>query len=225
METRVEIGTYNEGDHLEFGVLDSVGNGYFTTLNYGSTIGYCTAYSGWASIGTGASITGGVNAGDVFTFRIEPGTGSTHTVTVLKNGSQVHQHINRSDAGTFTGNMRPFIGVRPLNSNGSAYGSFGVEGLGAATVKKLKLKAHSSAASATNIKGVVFQSSAGIAGAKIGEFTGKTFEATLDAGDAVLKVPVADFNGTSLTTSDTPVALVTDGTYTTGIISCTVIEE
>jgi hypothetical protein len=101
---------------------------------------------------------------------------------------------------------------------------FGNDAYSAGT-KKLKLKTTSNAASATSIQGAVFASSAGIAGAKIGEFTGKTFEASLESGEAVLKVPVADFGGTSLTTSDTPVATVRNTTHSTGIISCTVIEE
>lgn len=97
----------------------------------------------------------------------------------------------------------------------------------AALTKKLKLKTTSSAASASSIAGVVFADPSGsdITGAKIGEFTGKAFESALEGGEAVLKVPVADFGGGSLTTSDTTVALVRNGTHTTGIVICTVIEE
>jgi hypothetical protein len=92
-------------------------------------------------------------------------------------------------------------------------------------VKKLKVFVQSSAASTSGVAGIVFASSAGIAGAEIGEFTGKTFEASLESGKAVLKVPVDDFGGSSLTTSDTPVVLVRTTTNTTGIISATIIEE
>ncbi len=93
--------------------------------------------------------------------------------------------------------------------------------------RKLKLLAHSSAASATGIAGAVFTAPSGsdIFGDKIGEFSGKTFESSLESGQAVLKVPVVDFGGTALTVSDTPVALVRNTTNTTGAISCTVIEE
>jgi hypothetical protein len=90
---------------------------------------------------------------------------------------------------------------------------------------KLKLKTTSNAASASGIQGAVFASSAGIAGTKIGEFTGKTFEVSLELGEAVLKVPVGDFGGGSLTTSDTPVATVRNSTHSTGMVSCTVIDE
>lgn len=94
-------------------------------------------------------------------------------------------------------------------------------------VKKLKLLAHSSAASAAGVAGVVFAAPTGgaITGAEIGEFTGATFEASLESGKAVLKVACSEFGGTSLTTSDTPVALVRNSSNTTGIVSCTVIEE
>lgn len=94
------------------------------------------------------------------------------------------------------------------------------------TVKKLKLKIDASAAGATNVSGVVWAAQPGaIAGAEIGEFTGQAFEAALEGGQAVLKVPVSAFGGGSLTVSDTPVALVRNATNTSGIVSCTVIEE
>ena len=95
------------------------------------------------------------------------------------------------------------------------------------TVKKLKLLVHSDAQSDASIAGVVFAAPGGsdITGAKIGEFTGAAFEASLEGGKAVLKVPVSDFSGTSLSTSDTPVALVRNTTDTTGLIAGTVIEE
>ena len=91
--------------------------------------------------------------------------------------------------------------------------------------KYLKVLTHSSAAGASGVGGIVWASSAGIAGSEIGEFTGKTFETELESGKAVLLVPVTDFGGSALTTSDTPVALVRNTTKTTGIVSCTVIEE
>lgn len=89
-------------------------------------------------------------------------------------------------------------------------------------VKKLKMLAHASAASATGIEGVVLNSTRDTV---IGEFSGKSFEASLESGKAVLKIPVADFGGTSLTTSDTPLAQAKNTTKTTGLVSCTVIEE
>jgi hypothetical protein len=97
-----------------------------------------------------------------------------------------------------------------------------------AATKKLKLLAHSSAASASGVSGVVFSepTSGGITGTtRYGEFTGATFEATLESGKAVLKVPVADFGGTLLTIADMPVAFVRNGDFHTDVTSCTVIEE
>jgi hypothetical protein len=98
---------------------------------------------------------------------------------------------------------------------------------GGVTVFKLKLLAHPSAASATDIAGVVFTAPTGsdITGAKVGEFSGATFEAALESGQAVLKVPCTEFGGTTMTTASTPVALVRNTTNTTGVVSCTVIEE
>lgn len=98
----------------------------------------------------------------------------------------------------------------------------------AASTKKLKVLVHSAAQSDSGVAGAVFEAPDGsdITGAKIGEFTGKTFESSLEGGLAVLKVPVADFGGSGLTTSDTPVVFLrntTDGL--SDIISATVIQE
>jgi hypothetical protein len=98
-----------------------------------------------------------------------------------------------------------------------------------AVTKKLKVLTHYSAAGATDIAGVVFAAPTGgnITGAKIGEFTGQQFLGAeeLESGQAVLEVDVTEFDGTSLTSSDTPVAVVRNATYTTGVVSCTVFEE
>lgn len=97
--------------------------------------------------------------------------------------------------------------------------------------RKLKLLAHADAQSKTGVQGVVFEAPTGgnLTGDKIGEFTGRTFEATLESGEAVLKVPVADFGGSALTTSDTPrVEIRYDDSGTikgTAIVPATVIEE
>jgi hypothetical protein len=94
------------------------------------------------------------------------------------------------------------------------------------TTKYLKLLAHSSAASATGVEGVVLNAARDTV---IGEFTGQAFEATLEGspGEAVLLIDVADItpDGDTLTTSDTPIVFAyntTDGTVGEG--SATVIE-
>ena len=94
-------------------------------------------------------------------------------------------------------------------------------------VKKLKVLAVSAAQSDASIEGEVFEAPSGgeITGPKIGYFSGAAFEGTLESGEAVLKVPVTDFGGSALTTSDTPVVLVRNTTDTTGLIAATVIEE
>jgi hypothetical protein len=116
------------------------------------------------------------------------------------------------------------------NNNGAVQAGFIRESfkeLAPASVKYLKLLAHPSAASASGIAGVVFLQPSGgdIVGGEIGEFTGTTFEATLEGGRSVLKVPVANFGGNALTTSDTPVAFVRNATFHTDVTPCTVIEE
>lgn len=125
---------------------------------------------------------------------------------------------------TGTGFTLASAGVTPASTG---YQLIGVAFHGLTTTRKLKLLAVSSAASASGIAGVVFNAPTGgdITGSKIGEFTGKTFQASLEGGQAVLKVPVSDFGGGSLTPSDEPVALVRNTTDTTGIVSCTVIDE
>jgi len=96
--------------------------------------------------------------------------------------------------------------------------------LTAATTTYLKLLAHSSAASATSVEGVVLNSTRDTV---IGEFTGQAFGATLESDQAVLLIDVADISpdGSTLTTSSTPLAIAYNATYTTGLVSCTVVEE
>jgi hypothetical protein len=93
----------------------------------------------------------------------------------------------------------------------------------AAAVKYLKILAHSNAASDTGITGHVFSADES---SYIGKFTGAAFEASLESGDAVLKVAVTEFGGSSLTTSDTPKAFIYSSTDASiGPADCTVIEE
>jgi hypothetical protein len=98
-----------------------------------------------------------------------------------------------------------------------------------ATSRFLKVLVHPDAASASGVEGIVWATGGGIAGTEIGEFTGAEFEAETegsgDAERAVLLVPVADFGGGSLSVDDVVPCLVRNATYTTGIITGTVIEE
>jgi hypothetical protein len=96
----------------------------------------------------------------------------------------------------------------------------------AATSKYVKLLAHSSAASATGVEGVVLNSTRDTV---IGEFTGQAFEASLEGspGEAVLLIAVEDItpDGNTLTTADEPLVVAynsTDGTV--GLGSATVVE-
>lgn len=96
----------------------------------------------------------------------------------------------------------------------------------ATTTKYLKVLLNSGAQSDTGVVGVVFEEPAGsdITGAKVGEFTGAAFEADLEDGKAVLLVALSEFDGSALTTSDTPVAYVKTATDHSPIVSCTVVE-
>lgn len=90
--------------------------------------------------------------------------------------------------------------------------------------KYVKLLAHSSAASATGVEGVVLSAARDTV---IGEFTGQAFEASLESGEAVLLIPVDDItpDGSALTTTDTPLVSAYNSTYgTVGLGSATVIE-
>jgi hypothetical protein len=100
------------------------------------------------------------------------------------------------------------------------YLAFGIQ----AATKYLKLLAHSSAASATDVEGVVLNAARDTV---IGEFSGQAFEATLESGEAVLLIPTADItpDGDTLTTSDTPIVVAYNATDSlVGPASATVIE-
>lgn len=92
------------------------------------------------------------------------------------------------------------------------------------TTKYVKLLAPAAAASAASIEGVVLNAARDTV---IGEFTGQTFESSLESGYAVLKIIAANVspNGNTLTTSDTPLVVAYNSTYSTDLASATVIEE
>jgi hypothetical protein len=172
--------------------------------------------------------------GGVGGFGASQGTGTViiSPTDNVNDGSATPQTIN--GWGDTSINITGYRGSRALNTNLYLFvknnsGQSNANGLVVQFVptKYLKVLVDSSAQSATGIKGVVYQAPAGatIAGPEIGEFNSYTFSGTLESGQAVLKVPVAVFGGTSLTTSDTPVVLVRNTTHTTGIISATIIEE
>lgn len=92
-------------------------------------------------------------------------------------------------------------------------------------VKRVKLLAHASAASAASVEGVVLSAGRDTV---IGEFSGQAFEADLEGGEAVLYIDTADIvpDGDSLTTTDTPIVFAYNSTQSTiGPGSATVIEE
>jgi hypothetical protein len=104
---------------------------------------------------------------------------------------------------------------------GGVVGGTGTEGT------HVKALVHASAAGATGVDGVVFMppSAGDICGDRIGEFTDASFEASLESGQAVIKIPVTSFGGTGLTDDQEPVILVRNVLHTTSIVPATVIIE
>lgn len=97
------------------------------------------------------------------------------------------------------------------------------------TTKYVKLLADSSAASATGIEVVVFNAPSGsnyVTGTtRYGSAASKSFEASLESGNAVLKVLASDVGCDGLAASTTVAALARNTTYTTGMVEATIIEE
>lgn len=93
----------------------------------------------------------------------------------------------------------------------------------AATTNYVKILAPAAAASAASIEGVVLNAARDTV---IGEFTGQAFEAALEGGEAVLLIDVADItpNGSTLTTSDAPLVVAYNTTYSTDLAAATVVE-
>lgn len=97
------------------------------------------------------------------------------------------------------------------------------------TTKYVKILADNSAASATGVEVVVFNAPSGsnyVAGTtRYGSAASKSFEGTLESGNAVLKVLASDVGCDGLAASTTVAALARNTTYTTGMVSATIIEE
>lgn len=184
------------------------------------TIGTTTAISN-----TGATINWTDNSADETGFKVEWSPSPYSSWTAASNSPAAANATSLAITGLSPATTYK-ARVASTNANGDSAWVETTTFTTTNTVKKLKLKIDASAAGATNISGVVWAAQVGaIAGAEIGEFTGQTFEVALEGGQAVLKVPVSAFGGGSLTVSDTPDALVRNATNTSGIVSCTVIEE
>jgi len=97
------------------------------------------------------------------------------------------------------------------------------------TTKYVKILADNSAVSATGVEVVVFNAPSGsnyITGTtRYGSAASKSFEGTLESGNAVLKVLASDVGCDGLAASTTVAALARNTTYTTGMVSATIIEE
>jgi hypothetical protein len=88
----------------------------------------------------------------------------------------------------------------------------------------IKVRVHPSAIGDTGVEGVVFfNPGAALTGPEIGEFTGQAFDGTLEAGAAVIKIPVTAFGGTGLVTTDTPVVKLRNADSMSDLIPAEVV--
>lgn len=185
----------------------------------------------------------GVTTNDCLVFAV-----GRHNKTATTNGATL-SHSTLSIRAQNTGaNVDQIIGVADLqqttatnydgtdftiSNTGDNLASNGIvlflKTADAALPKYVKILADSSAASATGIEVVVFSAPSGgnyVTGAtRYGSANAQAFEATLESGNAVLKVPAEDVGCESLAVSTTVAALARNTTYTTGIVSATIIEE
>lgn len=97
------------------------------------------------------------------------------------------------------------------------------------TTKYVKLLTDSSAASATGVDVAVYNAPSGsnyVTGTtRYGSATGQAFEASLESGEAVLKVLASDVGCDGLAAATSVRALAQNTTYTTGMVTATIIEE
>jgi hypothetical protein len=97
------------------------------------------------------------------------------------------------------------------------------------TTKYVKILADSPAASATGVEVVVYNAPAGsnyVTGTtRYGSVNAQEFEASLESGNAVLKVLASDVGCAGLAAATTVAALARNTTYTTGMVEATIIEE
>lgn len=97
------------------------------------------------------------------------------------------------------------------------------------TTKYVKILADSPAASAAGVEVVVYSAPSGsnyITGTtRYGSVNAQEFEASLESGSAVLKVLASDVGCDGLAAATTVAALARNTTYTTGMVSATIIEE
>jgi hypothetical protein len=227
VSAEIELAAVTASDYAIVGIVDSTGKGYYLHHSgYAMAMFYTEDYGVTYHTGLGYDQTDmSFAANDELAISLT--YGSPNTIRMYKNGVEVTPEVNgNTHTATLGSDVYLIIGLVPGNANGTTIGSLGLNNLASTTVKKLKLLVHSSAASAT-VDGIVFSYPTGgnLVGTEIGEFTSKQFDAALESGQARLKVPVADFGGTSLTTSDTPVVLVRNASNTTGLVQATVIEE
>jgi hypothetical protein len=100
---------------------------------------------------------------------------------------------------------------------------------GSGLVKYLKILTDSTAASATGVEVVAYSAPAGsnyVSGTtRYGSINDQAFEASLESGQAVLKVLASDVGCDGLAVSSTIRALAQNTTYTTGMVEATIIEE
>jgi hypothetical protein len=210
----VRWGVAEYGDVPETSVIDASADGAFTTTTTPSTSNVTTT-------GTNRTIVS-VIATDLGATSIAPAGGETER-------QEVNERLQFQDEAAASAGSHGASWTLGATQPG-VYAIIALRPAAGALNKYLKLLTHADAQSKTGVAGVVFAAPSGsdLTGDKIGEFTAQAFEATLEGGEAVLLVDVADFGGSALTTSDTPrVEIRYDDAGTikgTAIVPATVIE-
>lgn len=135
---------------------------------------------------------------------------------------QIGRHSSGSAVVQYSDNFIIGSGYSDVTSAMLAYDSY--TDFTSPLVVKVKILAPASAASASSIEGVVLNAARDTV---IGEFSGQAFEASLEGGEAVLKINASDItpDGDTLTTSDTPLVIAYNATHSTDLATAEVIEE
>jgi hypothetical protein len=187
---------------------------------------------------------GGVVAGGTATFTVTTTAGDMAIAFLSSTGAETSSapggsETERYDDGTYYAYEKTAAGastdVTLVPAGGTAYYSgwvFSLTPAAGGPTRKLKCLVEPAAIGSTVRYGAVFAAPTGAAGskvtgAKIGEFESVAFQtgSGADTGYAVLKVPVADFGGGALSTSDTPVVYLEDVDESTYMFPATVIDE
>jgi hypothetical protein len=184
---------------------------------------------------TGPSVTTNTNSAVVVS---SIGTADDNSLTLYTEGNWVNNGLNGinntvgSDASAIVnycvkdtaGSTGTYVVRETANNNDAGLYIHQAWYEVSSLVKKLKILVNSAAAGATGVSGWVFNPAGTVL---YGSFTNASFATGTggDTGYAVLKVPVSEFGGGALQTSDAPLVVTKTSTYGTSLLAGSVIEE